>query len=182
MLVLIMGGSGSGKSAYAEERISQMAGTRKKYYLATMQVFDEETKAKAKKHRKARSGKGFVTIERPTSVCGALEKMKGSAALLECMSNLVANEMFSGDMPVSPEMVAEKVIRETEALNDGLELLVVVTNNVFEDGIAYDDATVSYMKALGNVNGRLAAMADQVVEVVAGIPLTIKEKRGYADR
>ncbi len=176
MLILIMGGSGSGKSAYAEEYICSVSGGRKKYYLATMQVFDEETRAKAEKHRRARSGKGFFTIEQPVSVCKTPEEMKGNAALLECMSNLTANEMFSGKAPKSYEAVAEKIVGDIESLNRELEVLVVVTNNVFEDGISYDDDTVSYIKALGSVNRRLAAMADQVIEVVAGIPVTVKEK------
>ena len=177
MLILIMGGSGSGKSAYAEEYICGIAGNRTKYYLATMQVFDGETRAKVEKHRKARSGKGFLTIEQPVSVCKAVKEMKGNAVLLECLSNLTANEMFSGKTPKPYEAVAEKIVRDIETLNRELEVLVIVTNNVFEDGISYDDDTGSYIKALGSVNRRLAAMADQVIEVVAGIPVTVKEKR-----
>lgn len=183
MLVLIIGGSGSGKSAYAEEYTVRISGEREKYYLATMQVFDEEGRKKIEKHRKQRSGKGFVTIEQQMSICEALRKMddfgknppEGRTALLECMSNLVANEMFSGEMPNSWEAVTDKVVRETELLDSKLEHLVIVTNNVFEDGMSYDETTMEYIKALGSTNERLAAMADRVVEVVAGIPVIIKE-------
>ena len=183
MLVLIIGGSGSGKSAYAEEYTVRISGERTKYYLATMRVFDEESRKKIEKHRKQRSGKGFVTIEQPISICEALEKMddfgknpaEGRTALLECMSNLVANEMFSNEIPSSHEAVTDKVIRETELLNRELEHLVIVTNNVFEDGLIYDEITTEYMKALGAANEKLAVMADRVVEIVVGIPIIIKE-------
>ncbi len=177
MMVLVVGGSGSGKSAYAEQCLARLSAGRKKYYLATMQVFDREGREKVERHRKLRAGKGFLTIEQPASICRALEKMEaGSAALLECMSNLTANEMFSEDPPRHWEAVTDQIVRETGLLNRGLESLVIVTNNVFEDGILYDDTTMEYRKALGSVNERLAAMADRVVEVVVGIPLIVKER------
>ena len=52
---------------------------------------------------------------------------------------------------------------------------MIVTNNVFEDGINYDATTMEYIRAMGSINEKLALMADEVVEVVVGIPLTIKE-------
>ncbi|MDE6212686.1 MAG: bifunctional adenosylcobinamide kinase/adenosylcobinamide-phosphate guanylyltransferase, partial [Lachnospiraceae bacterium] len=52
--------------------------------------------------------------------------------------------------------------------------LIVVTNNIFEDGIVYEEAPMEYIRAMGELNRRLADLADQVVEVVAGIPVVIK--------
>ena len=57
MITLITGGSGSGKSAYAEECIGMLSEGCHKYYLATMQVFGEEGQAKVERHQKLRSGK-----------------------------------------------------------------------------------------------------------------------------
>lgn len=59
MMVLIIGGSGSGKSAYAEEYIGRIAGKGNKYYLATMQFFDEEGKKKVARHQRLRKIKAF---------------------------------------------------------------------------------------------------------------------------
>ena len=59
MLVLIIGGSGSGKSAYAEDYITKLSKDCRKYYIATMQVYDEEGQKKVFKHQKMRDGKGF---------------------------------------------------------------------------------------------------------------------------
>ena len=177
MIVLITGGSGSGKSAYAEEYTAQISGDSLKYYLATMQVYDKEGQERVERHRRQRSGKGFLTIEQQSNICEALEKMEisGQTALLECMSNLVANEMFSDETQKSCEAVTDKIIKEIGLLGRGLKNLVIVSNNVFEDGTVYDDTTMEYMRAMGSVNEKLAVMADKVVEIVVGIPLTIKE-------
>ena len=84
-MTLILGGSGSGKSAYAEEYLCALAKGKRKYYLATMKCFDEETRAKISRHRKMRKGKDFSTIEQPVDILCALSHMeKGEkTALLE---------------------------------------------------------------------------------------------------
>lgn len=208
MITLITGGSGSGKSAYAEKYIcyvSNEKGYKEKYYIATMQVFDDEGQRKIDRHRRLRAGKGFITIEQPRDIKKAVEKLQsgnclkpGRSALLECMSNLVANEMFppvdaSGiqadeaekEVLDAPENmkdyetaqishVSKKVLKEVSILSENVAELVIVTNNVFEDGVCYDQSTMNYIKAMGIVNRGLAAIAERVVEVVAGIPVTVK--------
>lgn len=208
MITLITGGSGSGKSAYAEKYIchaSNEKGCKEKYYIATMQVFDDEGQRKIDRHRRLRAGKGFITIERPRDIKKAVGKLQfenclktGRSALLECMSNLVANEMFppvdvSGmqaaeakketlDDPENMKdydtaqisRVSKKVLKEVSILSENVAELVIVTNNVFEDGVSYDQSTMNYIKAMGIVNRGLAAIAERVVEVVAGIPVTVK--------
>lgn len=179
MLILITGGSGSGKSAYAEEYITELSEGCIKYYIATMQVFGEEGQCKVLRHREMREGKGFWTLEQPTSIEEAGQKIADSneecTALLECMSNLVANEMFCEALPKKSEIVTEKTISGVEQLNCKLKHLVIVTNNVFEDGVLYDELTMEYIRAMGLINRRLAAKADKVIEVVVGIPVIVKE-------
>lgn len=200
MITLIIGGSGSGKSAYAEDYVLAAATDLPKYYIATMQVYDAEGERKVERHRRLRAGKGFVTIEQPTDIGKAGIKIAGNAwneqekgdihevdgmdapneekqggvALLECMSNLVANEMFSGEQMPETDAVVRRVTEEIEALAKQLTHLVIVSNNVFEDGIAYDASTLRYIEALGRINTRLADLADHVVEVVVGIPVSVK--------
>ena len=178
MMILVIGGSGSGKSSYAEEIVCSVSGEdMKKYYLATMQIFDEEGRKKVERHKKLRSGKGFLTIEQPRSIGRSLEKMDAGrkTVLLECISNLTANEMFAGETPKLEMQVVQSVISDLEQLRKNTTNLVVVSNNVFEDGIVYEQTTMDYIHAMGEINQRLAAMADQVVEVVAGIPVVIKQ-------
>ena len=178
-MILIIGGSGSGKSAYAEQYIEKLSKGKKKYYLATMQVFDKEGQAKIDRHRKLRSGKRFVTIEQTVSIEKALNKMEAGekTALLECMSNLAANEMFAGELPERADIVADKIEQGIRKLNEELTHLVIVSNNVFEDGIIYDESTMEYIRALGQMNEKLADMAEEVIEVVVGIPVTINRRK-----
>ena len=196
MMVLVVGGSGSGKSSYAEKVTVSLAqesvkeitksentslsdfklNIAKKYYLATMQVFDDEGRKKVDRHRNLRNGKGFFTIEQPVRISSALEKMEDGdrAVLLECISNLTANEMFSEKKTMTEIQVTENVIRDIKMLKEQTNHLVVVSNNIFEDGITYDETTTKYIRAMGKINQKLAALADRVVEVVAGIPVTLK--------
>ena len=178
MMTLIIGGSGSGKSAYAENYMNSISEDRKKYYIATMQIYDEEGKRKVERHRMLRGGKGFSTIEQPIDIGKAAEKMEDGerTALLECISNLTANEMFLGEKPGTEEVITEKIVGEIAVLNRELTHLVIVSNNVFEDGNVYDKTTMAYIRAMGRINQKLAEMADEVVEVVVGIPIVIKAK------
>lgn len=73
-MILITGGSGSGKSAYGEKRILE-AGEMTRYYIATMEVFGEEGRKKVERHKMLRQGKGFITIESPKDV-GRVENWK----------------------------------------------------------------------------------------------------------
>ena len=177
-MTLIIGGSGSGKSAYAEDYMVSISEDRKKYYIATMQIYDEEGKRKVERHRMLRGGKGFSTIEQPVDIGKAAEKMEAEdrTALLECVSNLTANEMFSGEVLGTEEVITEKSVGGIAVLNRELTHLVIVSNNVFEDGNVYDKTTMAYIRAMGHINQKLAEMADEVVEVVVGIPIVIKNK------
>ena len=124
-----------------------------------------------------RAGKGFVTIEQPTDIVRCLPTLReagGGVVLLECMSNLAANEMFDTEEPAGCEQVAEKIVTQVGRLSQETGELVIVTNNVFEDGIAYDASTMEYLRALGSINVRLAERSDVVVEVIAGIPIARK--------
>lgn len=176
MMTLIIGGSGSGKSAYAENYITSLSKGKKKYYIATMQVYDLEGQKKIEKHQMLRSDKAFSTIEQPADIQKALELMEEGekTALLECISNLTANEMFSGKIPEPEKVVTEKIVTGIATLKEQLTHLVIVSNNVFEDGNIYDETTMTYIRAMGQINEKLSAMADEVIEVVVGIPLVVK--------
>lgn len=184
MIALVQGGSGSGKSAWAET-LSCALHSRTPggfYYVATMQVFDEEGERKVERHRQLRKEKGFQTVEQPRRLEEAARQIEaGSTVLLECLSNLVANEMFAEAKIRGSGEAAEAALRGIRALADTAAHLVIVTNNVFEDGIRYDEATAAYQKALGWVNQEAAALSDTVTELVTGIPIPVKRKEGAAE-
>ena len=89
MVTLVIGGAASGKSEFAEGLVLA-AGDLPRYYIATMQPFDGECRARIRRHRAMRAQKGFETIERYTGLSGVTLPRR-SAVLLECVSNLAAN-------------------------------------------------------------------------------------------
>ncbi len=176
MMILIYGGSGSGKSAFAEQRIKELnVSGNNLYYLATMQVFDNEDMERVNRHRKNRADKNFKTIEQPKDIALIMPEMKEepSDILLECMSNLIANEMFS-DGIINGKKVLDKLKKEIVLLNDSCRNFVIVSNNIFEDGIVYEAETMEYINILGDINIFLSGLSDEVWEVVAGIPIRLK--------
>ena len=158
MIHLITGGSASGKSAYAE-KLAVEAGER---------------------HRKMRAGKGFTTVECYTcreqaALSFGKEKPEKRVILLECMSNLLANEQF--EEGGSDQEILARIRGGVRSLQKQAETLIIVTNEVFSDGNIYDEETVRYLRLLGEVNRFLAQEADRVTEVVFGIPVVWKTEQ-----
>ena len=174
MLILVTGGAASGKSAHAERMLCEKAqGTR--LYLATMEPFGEGAKMRIARHRALRAGKGFETMERPCDLPGLTLARRYDGILLEDLSNLLANELFS---PVGAgETAFGSILAGIDALQTRCETLVVVTNEVFSDGLPYDADTVHYLETFGRLNAALAARAAAVYESVCGILLPVKEEK-----
>lgn len=172
MMMVVTGGSGSGKSAYAEKQILQF-GVMPRYYIATMENRDAESQKRVDRHRAMRADKKFVTVECPYDLQEVQMEQEG-AVLLECMSNLVANELFVKDGMSHMEQTVEKIMHGIQILKTQCRHLVVVTNEVFSDGLQYDEWTREYIRCLGMVNQNLSELADQVVEVVYTVPVMQK--------
>ena len=170
MLILLTGGSACGKSTYGEKTAVQ--GPKPLFYIAAMQPYDDECLRKIARHRNLRKDKGFLTIERYTGVDSLKLPQTGGTALLECLCNLTANEMYiQPDDPVDP---VEKVVAGVENLLAQVHTLIVITNDVGSDNEDYSEETRCYIRALGEINARVAEMADRVYELVAGIPICLK--------
>ena len=170
MMTVVTGGSGSGKSAFAEDKILSY-GAGKRIYIATMHPYDEESFQRVARHRKMRAGKGFETVECYTGL-NDLDFPENAAVLLECMSNLAANEMFEENG--AGEKTVEAVLKGIEKLKNQARHLVIVTNEIFSEAAFYEGDTVRYQEYLGRINQSMGKMADEVVEVVYGIPVWLK--------
>lgn len=173
MIHLITGGSASGKSAYAEAQAVEAGEVR--YYIATMRPYGAEGERRVAKHRSMRAGKGFSTVECYTDLAGLRfgeEDETRRVILLECMSNLTANELF--DVGGSDEEICRRILAGIRHLQNHAKHLIIVTNEVFSDGLAYDPETIRYIRLLGRINRLLAECAGQVTEVVCGIPVEQK--------
>ena len=173
MLTLVLGGAASGKSEYAERLLAQ--GALPRWYIATMQVWDEECAARVRRHRAQRAGKGFATLECPRNLAALVLPRRGDA-LLEDLGNLAANELYGpggGD-----EAAVRAVLEGVARLDAQCGRLAVVSNEVFSGGAEYEGDTLRYLRVLARCNNALAARAGAVCRVVCGIPVYYKRNGG----
>lgn len=165
-LSLVLGGASSGKSAYAETLILRAA--RRPAYIATAQAFDAEMEEKIARHRAAR-GDGWKTIEAPLDLAAALRQAgECDGILIDCATLWLSNLMLAG----ADTEAAEASL--FDALDRRGSPIVVVSNEV-GSGIVPETAMGRRFRTLqGGFNQRLAARADRVVAVMAGLPLALK--------
>lgn len=203
MLHIVYGGSASGKSSYAESFAMSLQGEGRLLYIATMYPYkwntteiDPETMQRIERHRAMRADKGFDMVECYRHVEHIVAKRQ-DVLLLECMSNLLANEMYleqdSDDGGLAETMsevekagvgmsetlspVSKKIVQALVNLSTRVQDVVIVTNDVFSDGgsLTYDESTREYVKNLAEINCALARVAETVTEVVCGIPVIVKK-------
>lgn len=167
-LTLVLGGAGSGKSAFAEKLISESGLDR--VYIATSQAFDDEMRNKIFRHQEMR-GAGWRTVEAPFDPGEALAAAApGQALLVDCLTMWLTNHLLAG------HDLAE---RQAALLADlgraqGRAPVVVVSNEVGQ-GIVPDNAlSRRFREAQGRLNQAVAARAGLVVAVMAGLPLVLK--------
>lgn len=162
MLTLVIGGAASGKSEFAEAHVMTLPGQR--VYIATMEPFDRECLSRIQRHRQMRLEKGFETVECYVDLTAASLPPHGNV-LLECMTNLVANERYS---PRGGGL--SSVLRGIHDLSGRCDHLTVVSGDLFSGGKDYLGDTTAYLHDLALVNRHIAQLADLVVEVTAGLP------------
>lgn len=168
--MLITGGARSGKSEYAERRAVEMGGRR--LYLATAEAKDEEMAQRIAEHRKQR-GNQWRTIEEPLELTQALLAQRGKTdcALVDCLTLWISNLLIGRDEEYASEKV-EELIEKLPQLNFHL---VFVTNEV-GSGIVPDNLLARKFRDLaGWTNQRIAQAANEVILMVAGIPIIVKQ-------
>lgn len=165
-LTIILGGAASGKSAYAETLVFNTG--RPKVYLATAQAYDAEMKDKISEHRAMR-GTGWTTIEAPLDIATPLAAQSEDAVvLLDCATMWLSNVLLDGR---DIKAACDEFVAATRAAPCPV---VVVTNEV-GFGIVPDNAMArQFRNAQGRLNQQLAAQADSVIAIMAGLPLVLK--------
>lgn len=174
MLTLLTGGAASGKSAHAERLLCAQARGRR-LYLATMEPFGAEAAQRIARHHALRAGRGFETVERYRDLAGLTLPVRYDGVLLEDLGNLLANELFAPG--VAGEQAQSSILQGISRLQAQCGHLMIVTNEIFSDGLTYDAETTRYLCALGRLNAALAASADAVYESVCGILVTWKGEK-----
>ena len=166
MLNLVIGAAASGKSEYAEDIVMSLPG--EKIYIATMEPFGADAEERIARHRALRAGKGFSTVERPRNLINLTPEADWNV-LIEDLPNLAANELFS------PEGGgADAVLSGVERICKTASNVTIVTGDIFSDGGTYDTGTQEYMEMLADLHTKIAEKADNVVEVICGIPCAVK--------
>jgi adenosylcobinamide kinase/adenosylcobinamide-phosphate guanylyltransferase len=167
-LTLVLGGARSGKSRYAEAAV--MGSPAPWIYIATAEPFDGEMTARIAEHR-ARRGGQWQTVEAPLDLAGAIGNAPASATVLvDCLTLWLNNLMYK-----QHDIDADTRRLET-ALAARTAPMVLVSNEV-GSGIVPDNAEARRFRDLqGRLNQRIAARADRVVLLVAGLPMLVKDQ------
>ncbi len=165
-ITLVTGGAKSGKSRYAEGLVKALDGPS--IYIATGQELDDEMSDRIAAHKLQR-GAGWQTIEEPFDLCGALNQSDGQGPrLVDCLTLWLSNVYLDG--------------RDWQAALDDILItlraqqspVVLVTNEVGWGIVPMSEVGRGYRDASGIMNQRVASVADTVVLVSCGIPLTLK--------
>jgi adenosylcobinamide kinase / adenosylcobinamide-phosphate guanylyltransferase len=165
-LTLVTGGARSGKSRFAEGLIT--ARPPPWIYVATGEAGDAEMAARIAAHQ-ARRGPEWKIIEAPHDLVAALSSVSSAAAVLvDCLTFWLSNRMLAG------ANLEEEGARLAQALARHAGVLVLVTNEVGASVVPDNALARRFQDHQGWLNQRIAALADRVVLVVAGLPLVLK--------
>jgi adenosylcobinamide kinase/adenosylcobinamide-phosphate guanylyltransferase len=169
-VILITGGARSGKSTYAEQRARELGS--KLLYIATAEAKDEEMSQRIAEHKKRR-GDDWATVEEPVELAETLlaQRHRTDCALVDCLTLWISNLLLRQD----GKYVEDKVTELLKAMAQ-IDFHLILVSNEVGYGIVPDNPLARQFRDLaGWANQRIAAAADQVVLVVAGIPMIVKK-------
>ena len=165
-LTFVLGGARSGKSSHAEQLVTSLPAPWT--YVATAQPFDDEMADRIALHR-ARRGQGWETIEAPLDLAGTVRAVPdGRPLLVDCLTLWLSNVLLAGES-------LDRLSAELEAALASPRGPWFVVSNEVGLGIVPDNALArTFRDAAGRLNHRIAARADAVFFMVAGLPLKVK--------
>lgn len=179
-LVFITGGVRSGKSAYAEKLLRNLASTAHKkrlVYVATGVPFDDEMKQRITRHQNDRAGQQWTTIEQPTEFSKILSKItEGDAILWDCVTTWLTNEFYDGyETGVSCFQIEGCIEHKFIAMQNTIQALrekkipiVVVSNEVLDEPISTSYEVRLYQQWLGRIHQWFVAEATIAIEMEYG--------------
>lgn len=175
-ITLILGGARSGKSSHAEHLAGQLG--KRILYIATAEAHDDEMRQRITVHQEERPAT-WHTLEAPTGVGAALSELdaRPDGLLLDCMTVLVSNLVLAHEGQPITEVQAvvdaeiEAILKARAALNVPL---IIVSNEVGLGLVPPYPLGRLYRDVLGRANQYLAARADRVLFMVAGLPMSVK--------
>ncbi|MBI3947116.1 MAG: bifunctional adenosylcobinamide kinase/adenosylcobinamide-phosphate guanylyltransferase [Armatimonadetes bacterium] len=174
-IIFIFGGARSGKSRYAQARAAE--GGPRVTYLATADAGDAEMAARIARHRRDRPG-AWRTVEAPRSLAAALRRCaaESDTVLVDCLTLFLSNALAAPG--ADPEGAAAEALAEMDAaLAAAREMpatVLLVSNEVGMGLVPPYPLGRAFRDLAGSVNQRVAAAADEVYFVAAGLPLRLK--------
>lgn len=168
MLVFISGAVRSGKSSLGEKLAISLAGENRKIYLATSRHYDAEMSERIRIHQQTRAGKGFLTIDKCSDIGDVVALLiTADTVMLDCLGTLLANEMFNGqEKPAKPELIRDKILADLSKIRNKVTNLIIISNEVFADGVLYEQPTETYIKTLAKLHIELARASDTAIECI----------------
>lgn len=186
-LIFISGGVRSGKSSFAESYAAQVAESKDKnlYYLATSLSFDDEM-TKRIKHHQATRGKSIYnwqTIEASKDISEAVYKEhEDSVILLDCLTVWLSNEFYQKGITEETLVNSEKwnevkqhVMNEIKNLRARTDTLVIVSNDIFHEGIHTSAYVNLYSQMLGELHQYIVSEANQAFAIESTVPILMKQ-------
>lgn len=165
MKTLFIGGIKSGKSSLAETYILKQAGTKKPYYLATTEFFDDEMQARIRVHQQRRRD-FFITLEEPVKLFDALEKCQGPV-LIECVSMWLNNLLYR-------QIPETAILQELEAVMQLPCDVVLVHNEVGLGVIADNRLARQFVDLSGKAAQLMGQYCNEVFFCSAGLKIQMK--------
>ncbi len=175
-VILVTGGSRSGKSRYALELAQQLGTTRT--YIATCPVLDEEMRDRIRRHQLDRSDKGWDTIEETLDLAAVLARNRSDVLLIDCLTLWVNNLMYEAwrqHADIDEDIVAARAQELLDACHARSGTVIFVTNEVGMSIIPENPAARKYRDLAGRCNQVIAAGAHAVTLVVCGVPLHLRK-------
>ena len=176
MTCFISGGAKSGKSALAQDLAVALAKGGRRYYVATMISTGSEDDDRIRRHIAQRDGMGFETVECFRTIMDCLKTAdKEGVFLVDSITALIQNSLFpveknyEMDLPAATRC-ADELIQFARTVRHA----VFVSDYIYSDAERYSESTELYRKCLAEIDRRLAAVCDTVIEVSAGQPVIHK--------
>lgn len=168
-VTLVLGGVRSGKSRFAQHLATR---ARSVAFIATAQYSDDEMKAKIARHQQERPA-SWRTIEEPLELHTVLEEIEGhyDLLLIDCLTLFAANLL---DAEAKGDSLQDRIDALCSTLKSAKSSVVLVSNEVGSGIVPDYPSGRRYRDLLGEINQRVAALADNVLLMVAGLPLVLK--------
>ena len=169
-----MGGCRSGKSRYALELATQVAG-RNRIFVATCMPGDKEMEERVRRHQKERS-QSWTTVEAPLSLAEAVDEhsRQGNVIVADCLTLWLSNLLLEINNPEEIEVHIKRLIQSLESS----QCPVFLVSNEVGTGIVPENRLArKFRDVAGFANQNVAACSDMVIWMVAGIPVTIKNRK-----